>query len=133
LFSLKPPVLVDCASQTSAPHVHTTDSNDINVDHSPSKLNAPDDISHRSCSSSSLDRFSPHDRFPLPLGKLTVAMEEDDISTNYDSDDGWSDDSVELLYADERYVTQKKKNISSSSSLQQHSHHHIQQQNVLLQ
>jgi hypothetical protein len=60
-------------------------------------------------------------------------MEEDDISTNYDSDDGWSDDSVELLYADERYVTQKKKNISSSSSLQQHSHHHIQQQNVLLQ
>jgi hypothetical protein len=73
-----------------------------------------------------VDRFTPHDRFPLPLGKLTVAMKEDDLSSNYDSDDGWSDDSAELIYADERYFTQKKKNILSSSSSSQ-------PQNVLLQ
>jgi hypothetical protein len=56
-------------------------------------------------------------------------MEEDDISTNYDSDDGWSDDSAELIYVDERYKTQKKKNIPPSSSklISQH------QKNVLLQ
>ena len=128
----KPPIFVDCASQTSAPYVesftHTSDpNNDTDVDASPLKLNDPDNFEHRSCSSSSLDRFSPHNRFPLPLGKLTVAMEEDDLSSNYDSDDGWSDDSVELIYADERYLTQKKKNIISSSSSS------LQPQNVLLQ
>ncbi len=119
----KRPIFVDCASQTSAPYIdpfiHTIDSNnDIDVDISSKKLNGSDNIEHRSCSSSSsLDRFSPHDRLPLPLGKLTVAMEEDAISTNYDSDDGWSDESAELIYADERYLTQmKKKSISSSSS-----------------
>jgi hypothetical protein len=44
-------------------------------------------------------------------------MEKDDISTNYDSDDGWSEDSAEIIYADERYTTQKKRNIYSSSHL----------------
>jgi hypothetical protein len=118
----KRPIFVDCASQTSAPYIdpfiHTIDSNnDIDVDTSSKKLNGSDNIEYRSCSSSSLDRFSPYDRLTLPLGKLTVAMEEDAISTNYDSDDGWSDESAELIYADERYLTQKKKkSISSSSS-----------------
>lgn len=67
-------------------------------------------------SSSSLERFSPNDRFPLPLGKLTIARKEDDLSTNYDSNDGWSDDSAELIYADERYISQKKKITSSLST-----------------
>jgi hypothetical protein len=59
-----------------------------------------------------------------------MSMAEDDISTNYDSDDGWSDDSAELIYIDEHYVKQKKKIISSSSS---HLISQQQQQNVPLQ
>ena len=63
-------------------------------------------------------------QFFIPLEQVTTAMENTDLSTNYDSDDGWSDDSAELIYVDERYRTQKKKNIHSSSQ---------QEQNRLLQ
>ncbi|UJR23918.1 hypothetical protein I4U23_026890 [Adineta vaga] len=65
--------------------------------------------------------------------------EEDDLSMNYDSDDGWSNDSIEIIYIDERYTTQKKKisNPSSSSSsshfiLQPIAHHQTPQQKILL-
>jgi hypothetical protein len=108
------------------------------MDNSPHGLLAPNNsetiFTHRSVSSSSLDQFCPNDRFPLLLGKLTVAREEDDISTNYDSDDGWSDDSAELIYIDEHYATRKKK-ITSSSHLisKQHSHLQAQHKNILLQ
>lgn len=76
--------------------------------------------SHHSHFSSST--LSPPDQFFLPLEKIATAIENDDLSTNYDSDDGWSNDSAELIYVDERYRTQKKKNEHSS----------LQQQNQLL-
>jgi len=117
------PILVDSSSQTSSRHTYpfncTPDLNNINnitLLNSPRELTEPNNIDQRSTLSSSLEQFSPRDRFPLPLGKTTISMREDDISTNYDSDDGWSDDSAELIYVDERYITPKKKIIPSSSS-----------------
>jgi len=140
-FSSQPPSVVDSSSQTSSRHTYpficTTDSNNINeitIDNSPRELTKPnitenfDD--HRSCSASSLEHLSANNRFPLTLSKMTMSMAEDDISTNYDSDDGWSDDSAELIYIDEHYVKQKKKIISSSSS---HLISQQQQQNMPLQ
>lgn len=54
----------------------------------------------------------------LLSGKLTTSVEPGDLSTNYDSDDGWSNDSAELLYSDEHYLgVKKKKHLSSSSHL----------------
>ena len=147
-FNSQLPVYIDSSSQTSSHHTHPftcTDRpnniNDTNVENSSREVheskNNEERIDRRSCSSSSsFERFSPTNRFPLPLGKVTVAMENDDISTNYDSDDGWSNDSAELIYIDEQYVTQKKKNITSSShfiSQQSHSQYQVQQQNILLQ
>jgi hypothetical protein len=67
---------------------------------------------------------------PSPT-KATISKEKDEIASNYDSDDGWSDDSAELLYVDERYATETRK-ITPSSHLPNH-HYQIQQQNVLLQ
>lgn len=97
-------------------------------------------FNHQSAPSSSLDQFCPNERFPLPLGKGTIAKEEDDISTNYDSDDGWSNDSAELIYIDERYAKQKKKkkkkttNSSSSHVIsKQHARIKNQHKNILLQ
>ncbi len=72
---------------------------------------------------------------PPSSSKQTISTEKDEILSNNDSDDGWSDDSAELLYVDERYVTEKRK-ITSSSHLpsQQYCHYQVQQQqNVLLQ
>ena len=99
------------------------------IDNSSRELSALNTVDDQHSLSSSYDRLSPTNRFPLPSGKVAVAMEEDDISTNYDSDDGWSDDSADVLYIDERYRTQKKKIISSSSYFisQQHSHLQTQQ------
>jgi hypothetical protein len=132
------PKLVDSSSQTSSRHTYpfnyTPDSNNITLQNSPRELTEPGNIDQQSSLSSSLERFSPHDRFPLPLGKTTISMKEDDISTNYDSDDGWSDDSAELIYIDERYITPKKKIIASSSShLISQQEQQQQQQNVFLQ
>jgi hypothetical protein len=78
----------------------------------------------------SAERFSFLGEFDLPSGgKANLAMENDEISTNYDSDDGWSDDSAEFLYIDERYASMTKKIIFSHLI----SHHYpIQQQNILL-
>ncbi len=95
-------------------------------------------IDHRS-SPSPLVHLSPNKKFsilsPPPLKtKITIPTENDEITSNYDSDDGWSDDSAELLYVDERYAKDKRK-ITPSSHLpsQQHYHYQLQQQNVLLQ
>ena len=54
----------------------------------------------------------------LLSGPLTTSVEQDDLSTNYDSDDGWSNESAELLYSDEHYLKAKKKKhgVPSSSS-----------------
>jgi hypothetical protein len=83
-----------------------------------------------------------HQQSPSPLVHLSSnnkfysppSKENDEIASNYDSDDGWSDDSAELLYVDERYATEKRK-ITPPSHLptQQHYHYQVQQQNVLLQ
>ncbi len=71
---------------------------------------------------------------PSSTKQTTKSIENDEMTSNYDSDDGWSDDSAELLYVDERYATDKRK-ITPPSHLpsQQHHHYHLQQQNVLLQ
>ncbi|UJR24856.1 hypothetical protein I4U23_006225 [Adineta vaga] len=70
---------------------------------------------------------------PPPPPKVMIATDKDDIPSNYDSDDGWSDDSAELLYVDERYAKEKRKNPSSTHlSTQKHYHYQVQQQNVLL-
>ncbi|CAF5196721.1 unnamed protein product, partial [Rotaria magnacalcarata] len=63
-----------------------------------------------------------------------MSTEKEETASNYDSDDGWSDDSAELLYVDERYAREKK-SITSSSHLssEQSYHYQVQQQNVLLQ
>lgn len=98
------------------------------INDNPSSQQLPITNDHRShcSSSSSLDRVSPTNQFFLPLEKVTATIEDDDLSTNYDSDDGWSNDSAELIYVDERYRTQKKKKKNFYSSSQQ------QQQNRLL-
>jgi len=78
--------------------------------------------------------LSSNKKFYSPPTKVTISREKDELASNYDSDDGWSDDSAELLYVEERYATEKRK-ITPSSHLptQQHYHYQIQQQNVLLQ
>lgn len=69
-----------------------------------------------------------------PAKKVNISEEKVEILSNYDSDDGWSDDSAELLYVDERYANEKGKSIPSSHlSSQKHHRYPIQQQNVLLQ
>ncbi|CAF1050046.1 unnamed protein product [Adineta ricciae] len=61
--------------------------------------------------SSSVDKSS------FSINKLIVPKrEEDDLSMNYDSDDGWSNDSIEIIYIDEQYLTQKKKTTPPPSS-----------------
>ncbi|CAF4841939.1 unnamed protein product [Rotaria sp. Silwood1] len=88
----------------------------------------------RQNSSSSLVHMSSNKKVYSPHENLILSTEQDEIVSNYDSDDGWSDDSAELLYVDERYATEKTK-INSSSHLpsQQPYHYQVQQQNVLLQ
>lgn len=65
---------------------------------------------------------------------MNLSEDKVEIVSNYDSDDGWSDDSAELLYVDERYAKDKGKSIPNSHLTSQKSHRYpIQQQNVLLQ
>ena len=109
-FSSQLLLVIDSSSQASSHHTYpftcTSDSNNLSHELM-APNNSENNMNYQNCSSSSssLDRFSPKDIFPLPLGKVTIAMEQDGISTNYDSDDGWSDDSAELIYIDERYTT----------------------------
>ncbi|CAF4696674.1 unnamed protein product [Rotaria sp. Silwood1] len=117
-----------CQTYSFAP---TSDSDNIInsvVNSSSHELIESDDIvDQQSSSFSSLDRLSPNDRLSLPLEKVTMSMEKDDISINYDSDDGWSNDSAELIYVDDRYTTQNKR-IDVS-----HSPHPISKQHSLPQ
>ncbi|CAF4090956.1 unnamed protein product [Rotaria sp. Silwood2] len=87
----------------------------------------------RQSSSSPLENISSNKKIYSPQEKIIQSTEQNEITSNYDSDDGWSDDSAELLYVDERYATEKRK-ITSSSHLpsQQPYHYQVQQQNVLL-
>jgi hypothetical protein len=80
------------------------------------------------------------ERHPLSLDKVPLSASEGaDISINDDTDDGWSDDSIEIIYIDERYIMQKKKKITASSSssshfiFQPHAHLRTQQHDILLQ
>ena len=105
---------VDCASQTSSRHTQPfICANDLNFPEIHHPENGEHFIDIPSHSSSSLDRL------PIPVEKSPIIIDKDDLSTNYDSDDGWSNDSAELIYADEHYLKQKKKNISSSNSIEQ--------------
>lgn len=118
---------VDCASQTSSRHTHPfTCGNDLNFPNAQHETIVPEthenlvaSHTHSSSSSSSLDRPPPpppppvNDLPSIPLEKMNISIDRDDLSTNYDSDDGWSNESAELIYADEQYFERKKKNISS--------------------
>lgn len=105
---------VDCASQTSSRHTQPfICANDFNFPEVHRQETVEHFIDIPSHSSSSLDRL------PIPVEKTSIHMDKDDLSTNYDSDDGWSNDSAELIYTDERYLKQKKKYISSSNSIKQ--------------
>lgn len=112
---------------------HDSQENLINHQKSPSPL-----IHLTANKTFSISTSSPPPPPPLPLSvktkKVTISKEKDEIQSNYDSDDGWSDDSAELLYVDERYATEKRK-MTPSSHLPSHPHYHyqLQQQNVLLQ
>ncbi|CAF1587059.1 unnamed protein product, partial [Adineta ricciae] len=90
-------------------------------------------ISERDSTQKIIDQQSPKKKYYSPPPKVTIVSDKDEVPSNYDSDDGWSDDSAELLYVDERYAKEKKK-LSSSTHLsnQQHYYYQIQQQNVLL-
>ncbi|CAF4205116.1 unnamed protein product [Rotaria sp. Silwood2] len=94
-------------------------------------------IDQQNSSFSSLDHLSPNDELSLPLENVTMSMKKDDILINYDSDDGWSDDSAELIYVDDRYITENKKTNASSSSShlisKQYSSLQPQQNNVFRQ
>jgi hypothetical protein len=132
-LSFQIPSFLESPSQTSSRHTYpficTPDSDladnssheKAGKEHDSTAPNSTENTIDPRSSSSSLERFSANVQFNLPSGtKAIISKEGDQISTNYDSDDGWSDDSAELIYVDERY-TQKKKIISSSSS---HHHHH---------
>lgn len=85
-------------------------------------------------SSSHSENFSSNKKIHSPSEKLDVSIEKEEVISNYDSDDGWSDDSAELIYVDERYAAETRKITSPSHlSSQQPYHYQIQQQNVLLQ
>lgn len=90
-----------------------------------------DDDHHREISPSpTVHLTKPKKKYSSPPAtKVNLSNEKVEILSNYDSDDGWSDDSAELLYIDEQYAKEKKKLISS-----QKTHRYpIQQENVLLQ
>lgn len=152
--TLQAPSENDQSFQTASHHTYpfTLSSQDELDDdksiHSSEKTNNPNpiDIYHLTDEENLREQKSPsplvhlsskqkHKSIPSsPLKKVTLANEYDEIITNYDSDDGWSDDSAELLYVDERYANEKFNNIPSSHlNSQQHYQYHLQQQNVLLQ
>ena len=124
-------------------------------DHSLDQMENPKDnpsnydlytLSDQESTEETLDR---DDRSPSPLQYIpltkklqfssvqpSLSVEKDD---QRDSDDGWSEDSADILYVDERYRIERQKIKSSSSSSshlttqQQHYPYQIRQQNVLLQ
>ncbi|CAF3620880.1 unnamed protein product [Rotaria socialis] len=110
----------DYSSQRSShgtyPCVNTSDSNnrkDPVIQNSPNQLNTSNLIVNRENSSFfPLDHLSATDRLSLPSEKVRITTQEDNLSVNYNSDgswndDGWSDDSAEFIYVDDRYEVQK--------------------------
>ena len=82
-------------------------------------------------SSPSLGRLSPN-RPVQPTSERTIQSTEiGDKSFVCESDDGWSDDSAELLYVDERYAAQSKKILSSTHLPSEH--HQLQRSHMLRQ
>lgn len=94
-------------SNSSARSSHCDDFHSNFVSH-PNKYVAsdyPGSIVNQQISSlSSTDCLFHNDRVTLSLKDETASVQIADISTDYNSDDGWSDDSTELLYVDDRYV-----------------------------
>lgn len=110
------------------------------VSHVPSPVHSSHPLIDRHASTSSSDEeFVPIERIPFTIGKLTLSVGDDvDFFANLDTDDGWSDDSIEIIYIDEHYITQKKKIIAASSSsshylFSPHAHLRTQQTDILLQ
>ncbi|CAM4875532.1 unnamed protein product [Rotaria socialis] len=110
----------DYSSQRSShgtyPCVNTSDSNnrkDPVIQNSPNQLNTSNLIVNRENSSFfPLDHLSATDRLSLPSEKVRITTQEDNLSVNYNSDgswndDGWSDDSAEFIYVDDRYEVQQ--------------------------
>ncbi|CAF1386119.1 unnamed protein product [Adineta steineri] len=100
--------ITNASSQTSSHHTYpftyTTNSSNINngiMDKSLHDLTTSNKVENIIDHRDSL--ILSHDRLSLSLGKITNSKEDDDISTN----DGWSDDSIEIIYIDEHYISQK--------------------------
>ncbi len=163
-ISLKASSIIDQSSHTSSYHTYpftcTSDfetNNDILIENSSRPIEnkkqksftsdvytlsdheSLQNIIDRRNSPSPLVHLTPNKKFSTPppppiTTQVIIPAEKDESASNYDSDDGWSDDSAELLYVDERYATEKiKMTPSSHLSSQQQYHYHLQQQNVLLQ
>lgn len=56
-----------------------------------------------------LVQINEQDRSLLFSAKFTKSIEADDLSTNYDSEDGWSNDSAEFLYVEQSGTLHKNK------------------------
>ena len=112
-FSSPPmPSFIDPPSQTSSRHTYPfTCTAEFDVPNEP--IDAEND--HRAMTLEVAELLG-EETSHLLSGKLTMSVEPGDLSTNYDSDDGWSNDSAELLYSDEHYLGGKKKKHPSSSS-----------------
>ena len=82
-------------------------------------------------SSPSFGQLSPTRPVQVPSERTIPSTEIDEKSHGSESDDGWSDDSAELLYVDERYAAQSKKILSSTHLPSQH--HQLQRSRMLRQ
>ena len=139
-FSLQISTKFDQTSHSSSGETHpfscSPDSQMIEKKTPPDIYVLSDDDDHHRISPPPLVHLSKtKKKYSSPTAKkVNISEEKDEILSNYDSDDGWSDDSAELLYVDERYANEKGKSIPSSHlSSQKHHRYPIQQQNVLLQ
>ncbi|CAF3426014.1 unnamed protein product [Rotaria socialis] len=123
--------LIDVYSQLMKNTKHNSKEPDIYV---LSDRDSTQNRIERQNSPSPLEIISSNKKTYSSPEKVIMSTEKEETTSNYDSDDGWSDDSAELLYVDERYA-RGKKNITSSSHLfsEQPYHDQVQQQNVLLQ
>lgn len=113
---------------TFTPDFDSTD-NQLFDRHSPAKAKSDECTSPAPTTAPKKKQYSSP-----PPPKVTITSAKDEVLSTYDSDDGWSDDSAELLYVDERYAREKRKTALASHLASQQPHRYsIQQPNVLLQ
>ena len=139
------PSFIDHSSQTFSHHTYpficTTDYDNTNsatanatMDQRTAMNTEQNLADHRSSEFPSFVHHSLNDECRLSLEKVKETRQNNDLLTNYDSDDGWSNDSIELLYVDDRFATQKKKINSSLHSIsKQHFRLQTHQENELLE